>query len=80
MSRSKHQSHKVRRKGKHPLIGRNRKHKPYGLHKTKYVYDVFKKLGWLPDSEEKGAIGDCQNKARARREGKKTIQQQIMEN
>lgn len=61
------------------MIGRNRKHKPYGLHSTKYSYEVFKKLGWSPDVEEKSAMGDISNKAAARKEGKKIIQQQLLE-
>jgi hypothetical protein len=79
MSRSRHQSHRIRGKGKHPLIGRNRKHKPYGMCKTKYIYEVFKKLGWSPDTSERSDMGDCQNKGKARMESKKILRQQIEE-
>jgi hypothetical protein len=79
MSRSRHQHHRVRGKGKYPRIDRNRKHKPYGLHKNKYSYEVFKKLGWDPDTNERSAMGDIQNKAKAHREGKKEIEEQLQQ-
>lgn len=77
MSRSYHQRHGVKRKGQHPNYDRNRKHKPYGIHKTKWNVDVFKKFHWTPDTQEKGELGDVQNKAAARREGKITIKKQL---
>ena len=84
MSRSRHQTHGMRCSKKslrNPRPDRNRKHKPYGLHRTRYIYEILvKKHHWSLDSQEYADTASVQNKAMARREGKKIINEQLNEN
>ena len=82
MSRSKHQSHgaHVGTRASTPRPERNRKHKPYGLTRTRFDYSFFKKMGWLLDSVERWKCSNISNKAKGRREGKIEIERQLEEN
>ena len=81
MSRSKHQSHPIARgkNARRPKPNRKRKHRPLGLHSSKYNFETFKSLGWGLDSAEKWACSDISNKSKGRQEGKKEIERQLNE-
>ncbi len=66
-------------RNKNPRPDRNRKHKPYGFHSSKYDYKDFKRNGWSPDCEEMRAMGEVSSKAKGRRSGKLEIDKQLDE-
>lgn len=81
MSRSFHQSHPahVGKKARRPRPERKRKHRPYGLHSSKFNKEFAEKKGWLLDTQERWESSDISNKAKARREGKEDIQKELEE-
>ena len=82
MSRSFHQHHpgRINKKAKRPRVERNRKHKPYGMKKTGFPVEVFvKRYHWTMDAGERWEGANISNKAKARREGKEEIDNQLKE-
>lgn len=82
MSRSRHQSHPIARgkNARNPRPNRNRKHKPFGFHKSSFNYlETFKKKGWSLDCQERWECTNISNKSKGRREGKEEIKRQLNE-